>query len=253
MKGFSKCLTPSLTVADREAVQTALGLGDWSYFFLEITGKWVVRAWDVNGISAVPKLVPMTFNSWLEARELKDKPTFAVHYEGFQPVPTPAQRPLTLWEELFPYPLSALSLAFSPRAGRRLEVFPSEAREELEKLGKALERLEQVISNTELSCLWLIGPAVDLPVLFHYVRRRRVRVGIAPYLAPLRPEGGSLPSRERLTQFFGTQTVLYPFTVSRNPSISPVLRAVEGLMSLVQGSSHADSADSKSKSQDFVL
>ena len=26
MKGFSKCLTPSLTASDREAVQTALGL-----------------------------------------------------------------------------------------------------------------------------------------------------------------------------------------------------------------------------------
>ena len=144
-------------------------------------------------------------------------------------------------------------MAFSPRAGRRLEVFPTEARAELEKLGRALERLEQAISQTELSCLWLIGPTVDLPVLFHYVRRRRVRVGIAPYLAPLRPEGGSLPSRERLTQFFGTPTVIYPFHLSRNSTTSPLLRAAEGLMALAQTPLISDQSASKLKPHDFVL
>lgn len=181
MKPGSKFFTPPLSSRDRELFLRCLGLDALKVFFLETTGHCILRSLEVTGASLMPRLDPMTLDTSLASLSpllwLKDPPS---HLKL-----QPAQPTCSLWEELFPYPFSLFPLAFHRDTNDSLEIRPVDLKEALSYLMSALLQLESHLSATELGFLWMRRSGVELPLLFHFVRGKRVRLGVAPHLAEL--------------------------------------------------------------------
>ena len=75
---------------------------------------------------------------------------------------------------------------------------------------QALTELEERMSHTEVSCLWVKGVRSELPVLFHFVRKKRIRVGTDAHLYGLseKYKNGVL-TPELLQEHFGTRAAFF--------------------------------------------
>jgi hypothetical protein len=69
--------------------------------------------------------------------------------------------------------------------------------------------------KTEVGFLWVKNGAVRFPLLFHFVRRKRVRLGSSPNLYDIgeRFDRGEI-NKDTLIEIFGTQALLACIEVS---------------------------------------
>jgi hypothetical protein len=206
MKALSKFFTPPLTREDRDAFYRCLGLGAFEFFFVETFGPLTVRAISMHGLRRRALLSLGTIEGGL--------PVLRLEHPAQQLPEEPIQLPRTLWEEVFPYPFSLMGRLFGPQADAGLTLTPPSTKAQLKLLWEAFNRLEEAMAATEVSCLWIrggpTGDPVELPILFHHVRRRRVRVGTAPHLLEL---GGSYRrgtlTPDALREHFGTHSAFF--------------------------------------------
>lgn len=132
--------------------------------------------------------------------------------------------------EVAPYPFNLLFLSKNCGLGTKslLDFSPNDFAAQIDAFGRAVKRLETEMEESELCLLWVKRDEARLPLLFHFVRRRLVRVGSLPELLDigLKFDRGMLQP-EDLRQFFGTQTNLFSLDFSRTYLEIPSLSALQ--------------------------
>lgn len=203
----SKFFTPALTKKDRLRFIEALGLSEISYFYYEISGQLVLRALQITGGNTKPMLEPIAQDP--KESERQDQPSLTLFHPPcglWAEKPHPAR---TLWEEVFPYPMSLIARFFLGKEAPHIQILPPSYFESWRQIWKQLQDLETKMASVEVSLLWIPGERA-FPLLFHFVRRKWVRVGTSETLMPLgaKLEHGELDNGG-LTQHFGTQAAFF--------------------------------------------
>lgn len=208
MKPLSKFFTPPLSDDDRSLFFRCLGFTDMRYRLLETCGTIVLRAKHYQGLEGQALL------GTVAALQSSPEPLLLRRHAMQSLTEEPLHRPPSLWEELFPYPFSLVGRLFEEEPDRQLQLTPPALKTQLKLLWDALQSLETRMSETEVSCLWLRGGSaeapLELPILFHYVRKKRIRVGTAPSLRDMgETYRRGLLGDEALWEHFGTQSAFY--------------------------------------------
>lgn len=218
MRPMSKFFTPPLLETDRRALYQFLGLENFGFFFVEKLGDLVLSHRRVRGGTLVPLLETPAEKNFDADGTL---PTFTLEYTSYPPPVQAIGRTTGLWEDLFPFPFSRL--IGSPESNPRV-VGPASATAALRKLYDAISNLEEQMAQTELSLLWAKRGEARFPVLVHYVRYRRVRLGTSPELLARVSdwEKRQAPISELESQF-GTRLDFLPLTIEATPQGIPAL------------------------------
>lgn len=203
----SKFFTPALTRKDRLRFIEALGLSESPYFYYEISGKAVLRALRITGVNIKPMLEPVVQSP--QELERQDRPSLTLFHPPcglWTEEPYPAR---TLWEEVFPYPMSLVARFFLGKQAPHIQILPPSYLESWRRFWKQLQDLETQMALVEVSLLWVQGKRA-FPLLFHFVRRKWVRVGTSETLMALgeKLERGEMDNGG-LTQHFGTQAAFF--------------------------------------------
>lgn len=221
----AKYFTPPLNDFDRKRLFASLGLANLEFIYVETLSKVLLQIIEVKGTDQTHILRPAVFEELSQA--FGEIPI--VHYRHgsshYLDQRSISATP-TLWEVLFPFPFNQLSSS-------QVQILPEAWANGIRKLYGSLAELENKMSETELSCLWVQGVSESMPILFHYVRKRRVRVGTCKQLESLRDEflAGHLSS-ELLKSRFGTQTSFFFLSLE---SVLPEGNVVSELSERIQG------------------
>ncbi len=147
MKDFSRYFTPVLTHEERSRIGKVLGLNDAPWGLEESCGGQILRRWKS---SAGP--------CWAKPEEESE---FDFGSLGPHLKISSFREPQALWRELLPFPFRAL-----PEEGH-----------EARTLGAAWAGVESQLAAFELSLVWVGDADRGIALLFHFVRRRCVRLG----------------------------------------------------------------------------
>lgn len=213
MKDFSRYFTPSLTPEDRRLIGQALGLEGAPWSMEESCGGQLLRRWTGEAGPCWSK--PAEGDTALDLGTLGHH--LPVH---------PFLESQPLWRDLLPFPFRAL---------------PPDSSDAI-LLGEAWNEAEGRLASFELSLVW-IGPAeTGIPLLFHYVRRRCVRLGTTDSLKEigLRCLQGDWESAE-LQAHFGTRTGFFHWKteVLRGSPLERLTSVFRGSEPLHGGDHHA--------------
>ena len=186
------------------------------FMFVEMSGTLVLRARQFVGAEAEALLLPVSLEPNDPGTEY-ERLLVARHPNQLLEI-TPIQKVTTLWEEIFPYPFNLIGTQFAGGQGPQLIIWPQTWKQELISLWEALAELEERMSHTEVSCLWVKGVRNELPVLFHFVRRKRIRVGTDPHLYGLseKYKSGAL-TPQSLQEHFGTRAAFFYLDLKDGP------------------------------------
>lgn len=195
MRDFSRYHTPPLTPEDRGRLGQALGLETHPWHLEESCAGQVLRRW--TGSSGP---------SWARPSGPGTDFDFATLGPGLKIFPFRQQ--VELWRDLLPFPFRAL---------------PAEAAE-TQLLGDVWSLMEAALAGFELSLVWVGNAEAGIPLLFHFVRRRCVRLGTVETLKEiglhcLRGEWDA----SALQSHFGTRTGFFHWSTEGQPPASAAL------------------------------
>ena len=211
MKSLSKFFTPPLYESDRREIYRKFGLESLEYFYTEKWGDQLLSRRLCLGGKITPRLNPPIGESF--------KPQVTVHHRFHPPYVEPLNRGLSFWEDLFPFPFNRLALLFLNNTDFNIEVSRSEFTAQLRRLWGSLQRLEDQMAQTEISLLDIRSHSEHFPLLVHYVRYRRVRVGTSEPLKQLIRDWSHNGSPEgELEKYFGTRVDYYPLNLANHPA-----------------------------------
>jgi len=220
---ISKYLTPPLSNKDRWTFYQAMGLDQLTYLFVETGEKHIFSAKKVEGQRLTPSLEPRSPDGIATWAAKAGLPVVCVCH-GATALPTYSPfAEQTLWETLFPHPFSTLGISASD-ASVATEAFPLAFACTVDHLQKAFQRLEKIVAEFEVSFLW-VKPEnrPPFPLLFHYVRRKRIRVGTSPLLSQLGRQHENMGKNSReLIESFGTRCLWIPLSLSEPQSSDPL-------------------------------
>lgn len=223
----SRYFTSKLTMQNRQAILRILGLESFRFLLFEAMGDVFLRVQENCGEVRKTLLEPATMN---EAKTFISQYSHPILYlqHGASGRQLPVQSPLetlSLWEEIIPFPISIFSRGFSS-IDSAIKIEPERVREAFSDLFVQLQKLEEKMAETELSILWLHNEQVEMPLLLHYVRKRRIHVGISdvlPAITQLHREGRL--TEEMLLETFGTQTAFFNLDLAQSfESTCPIAR-----------------------------
>lgn len=221
MARLSKYFTPNLQLEDINRISTALGLAQVPLTWIEnLAGETVFsQSWNPQtGNTGDNKIIVEPASSSLP--------------------PEKAYKGESIFEKLVPFPFSILFSRARPNLLIRLS--PVEFESQVEQLSYLSHQLEQELSRFELSALWVHGNGESIPLLFHFVRKKLVRVGTLRALDDL-VESYSLRklAPSDLRQFFGTNAAFFELKViDFSPLDSPLANLIEALRTTVNDPSH---------------
>lgn len=195
---FSRYATPPLDEAEKAVLFRALGLGAFSFRYLELAGSTWLRGRETLGPER---------RTLLTLPRPDDRPTAISRYPG-EELPVIVQGPPpALWQRIFPSPFHLLRPSDEPSASRELS--PASFAEAVRGLARAFDGLEARLSMTEMSCLYVTGPCGAFPLLLHFVRHRCIRAGTHPSLGRLAAwRGSGADGAQGLRELFKTSATL---------------------------------------------
>ncbi|MSP18054.1 MAG: hypothetical protein EXR74_00640 [Bdellovibrionales bacterium] len=208
MAKLSRYFTPTLGKKDKETILTSLGLSGASFRLLEnvATQNLFTQNWGETG----PKTEITEFSnrgSEVAQIELMEQQISVEHMVwGGASLAFPKEK--KLFEAILPYPHALfftgenkdLNIQFAPEAFSKKMV----------SLRLLANQLEDALSHFELSVLWIRNSESAFPLLFHFVRKKLIRVGTLSSLLELGAkfeQEGLSPSD--LRQFFGTNAAFF--------------------------------------------
>ncbi len=212
MMPFSRFFSKELGERERIQIYNLMGLGDFSYLFVETAGDLIVSAREIQKGQSFCRLQP---TRWSEIIPDRESPVLrrdsAPHHMASSSQLGTAQ---SLWEELFPFPFSLLGEKYRGQ-GEGLSIHPTEFFGKFAELWETLKALEEAFAKTEINCLMLKGTHGSVPLLFHYVRGKCLRVALCEELAGWAEaaETGQL-DRRQLRSEFGTSATYVHLNVS---------------------------------------
>lgn len=189
VRDFSKYFTPPLTSEDRQRLAHALRLGENPWVLEESCGGQVLRRWSST-----------EGPSWGRRENGFHEFDFAALGPQLHCVPFRESR--ELWRELLPHPFRSVADS-SPSAAGLAQVWAS---------------MEAALSAFELSLVWVGEASSGVPLLFHFVRRRCIRLGTTESLQEIGQKclSGEWSPHE-LQGHFGTRTGFFHWEASEGP------------------------------------
>jgi hypothetical protein len=211
----SKFFTPCLTAAHRVSFFRCLGLSHYAFRYFEVSGKHVLSASVFDRSKIEVRLTPSTSEEWLKERNICHLPVITLHHPSGELAHLATQSQRSIWEEVFPPPFSTVIFGLGKSDLRQVEIYPDPAKLPLLALAKALSSLEERMKEAEVGFLWVRNGAVRFPLLFHFVRRKRVRLGSSSFLFDVgeKFDRGEI-SKENLVEIFGTHALLVCVDIS---------------------------------------
>ena len=192
MRTLSKYFTSSLTSEERESLFNSLGLAELEYEFVECAGNAILSRCK-PGIKKEVFLEPALLSELL-AQPQQYPRVFFRHPPGHLSIEAPCP---SFWNQIFPFPFCMLRFLNT----EVLEVSPASFHDQLCGLRDAFLALEMKMAESEANVLSVKG--LNLVLVFHFVRRKLIRVGVHPGLSPLPEEP------KALGEIFGTKVGLF--------------------------------------------
>lgn len=234
MRVSSKFFTPPLSDASRWALLNSLGL---SHFNFQVAEVWEEKVLSVKRFCGERSVVLLDgLDTAGLARNISEQETpLAIFRHSKSALGSDTVcRERSLWGDLFPSPLNRFQ---DPLPDIELEFFPHSFGVQLEKVAKFLLELEKLLSSAEFSLLEIRKEGRSDTLCFHYVRGRRMRVGLWD------PQGSEPPAWRSHPFFESALAVLEIFPESGNPwdnlarSLQDLLdRTDRGLTSAIRSS-----------------
>jgi hypothetical protein len=174
--------TPPLAAHEKRALYEAMGLGDLRYYYFEVLDGLILQGLRCERGQNVPLLEPADLDSLAAFVPAAPLPALVAKHPGQQLHIDPSNRPLDLFEELFPFPFSVVGARLNVPTGLSVKICSSEFAGRVAALLESFQRLEEFMTRQEVTFIWIKGNGPDelaprFPLLFHYVRGRRIRVG----------------------------------------------------------------------------
>lgn len=244
MAKLSRYFTPALSSKDKDRVLTLLGIKKLVFRLVEecLNKRVITQLWFESGSQTIisEESAQQLPGEILECLPEEISEVCVSHGDlhcesGF------LNSNQSFFEQLLPYPHG---LFFShQKLGYKLNFSPAEFALEIHSLQCAVKQLESLLSEFELSILWLQDSHDSFPLLCHFVRKKLIRVGTVPTLLSLCDsfEKGILTPVE-LRQFFGTNAAFFHVKVNHSNNLSSERTApLEALrLSIQQTLSHPD-------------
>lgn len=207
MAKLSKYFTPELDANQLARLSRLLGLTCLPIHWVERLGStplWVQR-WDSNqGSTLLWDWVGGTQNQSVESLENR----IVIDHSISNKAKGKPKSINSIFEKTVPFPYSFL---FSTLAQTySIEFQPENFQRDVELLQQRAKELERELSRFELCVLWLNGREDNVALLFHFVRKKLLRVGTLANLEEL-VESFKLKclTPVMLRQFFGTNAAFY--------------------------------------------
>jgi hypothetical protein len=208
MARLSKYFTPTLAASDKERVLEITGIKKTVFQLIEKTelNTLMIQNWSESGsLTQISDLSPAEQNG---TRAPINVPQVSVSYLAASTTTLETGVQLGVFEQILPYPYN---LFFGEkRPDYEIRLAPDDFVSKLEALRAATHKLESELSKFELSVLWFRGSNCSLPLLFHFVRKKLIRVGTLATLTQLTEKFERqqlIPSD--LRQFFGTNAAFF--------------------------------------------
>ena len=202
----SRFFTPQLTAKDKRALFDILGFTKCPYVFLESEGGLLLQALEFGSSGETFHMHWWTVGDWEIDASFAARSCIHLKHDREQlgVVSSVAER--SLWEDIFPFPFSLAARAFT-KADLQVELAPDSFREYCYQLWCSLNIFEQM-GDAEVVVLWVRSGMERFALLFHRVRRKRVRVGTLDRLYELgRAYDNKDLSKQKLRDFFGTSAI----------------------------------------------
>ncbi len=173
MNLLPRYFTPSLIDEDRYDFYDFLGLAEFRYIFIESYKNIIIRKSKVCGTN-------VSIDFWNDERINEDIYIINFYNNDGSFIRRNILEETSIWEELFPAPFSQLALGFRDYNKFKLETTPPELLLDLELLYAALKDLEKKLCAFEVSLVKFISENKgERAFIFHYVRKKRQRIGNA--------------------------------------------------------------------------
>ena len=214
MAKLSKYFTPILEERDKLVLLQLLGLDKASFQLVEevLQQKVLIQNWDEEGAKTqiLDPLFPDSSQSHLETQLAK---IWVSHSSLVEDVEIGHSR-FCLFDQIIPYPYSFFFR--EDTQNRNIRFSPPEFLKGVHDLRAVANQLGSQLANFELSVLWIRGFETSFPLLFHFGRKKLIRVGTLSSLHNLveKFEQKQLSSAD-LRQFFGTQAAFFEVNLSQ--------------------------------------
>lgn len=188
-----------LNYHERDRVYSALGLDKLSYYFLEYSGDKVLSYYKMIRNEKIPiwetAKLGHIFNAYTPLISLQ-------HMESFLIPDKKWDTSQSLHESILPYPFLVLPKLLQYEKTTKF-IQPESFYQWAKDFCEAMDHIEAVVSNYELSCIYIEGKINSAPLLFHYVQKKIRHVELNEDLQSLRDlfiEGDL--TNEKLNDFF---------------------------------------------------
>ncbi len=208
MAKLARYFTPTLGKKDKETILISLGLSGAFFRLLENVGtqNLFTQNWGETG----PKTEIAEFSnkgSNIGQFELME-PQVSVEHRVWGGASLAFPKGKKLFEAILPYPHALFFTG--ENKDLNIQFVPESFSKKMGSLRLLANQLEDALSHFELSVLWIRNSEAAFPLLFHFVRKKLIRVGTLPSLFEL----GSKFEREGLSpsdlrQFFGTSASFF--------------------------------------------
>ncbi len=200
----SKYFTPELTALDRRHIVDAMGLGSIHYYLIEQSENSLLNTKEMVGITGKPFLDLGKGCDVMSGKSDHELPRIILSYSKYIESKLVFGQERPLWERVLPYPLNEILRSLTKKNNPTVNFEPIDFRRCFVQLFDFLSNIERALERAELSLLWIKG-TISYGVLFHFVRKKCVRVGTNPEVLKL---GETLASNEiseeELRRYFRT-------------------------------------------------
>jgi len=203
--------TPPIEALEKGTIFRLLGFDAFDFRFVQLSGDTVLGNYKVDGNRVVPILgSPVNL----------EKGSVQQYVNRKQLETTELFEPQLLSDFIFDFPYSFVLRSLEEGADSlgNIDIQPSSLRGIFGRLASAVNRLDLLFSKTELNLLKIKRSGESLCLLFHYVRRRCIRVGFRADLPALveQVETGALQSAE-LKNRLGAAAAVHHLDMDKMP------------------------------------
>lgn len=238
MVRMSKYLTPGLRPEDLIRIVKILGLNRVEIGWTEKFSSQPVycQVWGEKG--------PITvfLNALKEMPNLSSDGFFGeiiIEHRPGTPVSNNLRSSHNVFERILPFPYSFLFSEMNSKFG--VSFHPKSFEEAILLLQEQTKGLDQEMARFEIAILWIKGQTDNFPLLFHYVRKKLVRVGTLPELSDLVQKyqvQGLTPAN--LREFFGTNAAFFALKIDKFSDLgSPIHELAQAIRDLVNNPSNS--------------
>jgi hypothetical protein len=219
-------LTP-FSDESRAAWLALTGLSKIEFDILEVCDRLVLSAKRYRGQKVSTRLNPLSAGQLVDISQSNLRKTLVMTHPGPSLYRHPSHPAVSLWEELFPAPWSQWVPLFRSQNGISVRAFPADFEKKLQELWLCFERIDDLLRARDLSCLCFTREEFSLPILFHYIRGRRIQVRA---LGNVEAQPAAAPTRQlALTSVLGQVPEWFEINISN--SDDPISHLIECLQS----------------------